>query len=177
MNWTEEVLRKCNLWKDYSQQRALLFWEDVVGERIARLTRAERFTAGTLVVNVTSSTVAQELSFFKERYIERINELLGEGILREIRFVPGRFEKTVPRKLGGPSASDREAARATFSQLMDPQLRRSFERLYLALLQREKALLAGGAKRCLRCGVVFRGQGETCPGCRFGGIEDTQRTD
>lgn len=167
MNWVEEVLRRYNLGKDYSQQRALVLWEEVVGERIARLTRAERFAGKTLWVAVASSTVAQELSFFKDHYIERINGLLGEEILHEIRFVPGRFESAVQRRPVKLSATDREAAHSLFSQLTDPRLRRSFERLYLTLREREAALLASGARGCPHCGVVFTEPGEICPGCRF----------
>ena len=169
MNWVDGVLRSYNLWEKYRQQRVLLFWEKAVGAQIVQVSRPERFSDGTLWIAVSSPTVAQELSFFEARYIKRINDLSGEEVLRKIRFIPGRFGKAAPRKRAALSAADHEEARGLFSALPDPELRKAFERLYLTLRKRETDLLLAGAKRCPRCGVVFSGGQEACPGCRFEG--------
>jgi hypothetical protein len=169
MSWVEGVLQRYNLWEKYKQQRVLLFWEEAVGRQIAQVSRPERFSDGTLWISVSSSTVAQELSFFEARYIERINDLFGEQVLRRIRFFPGQFGKVAPRKRATLSAADHEEARRLFSTLSDPELRKAFEQLYLTLRSREANLLLAGAKRCPRCGAVFSGRQDTCPGCRFEG--------
>ncbi len=169
MNWVDEVLQRYNLWEKYRQQRALLFWEKATGRQISQVSRPERFSDGTLWISVSSPTVAQELSFFEARYIERINDLLGEEILRRIRFIPGQFGKVAPRKRATLSAADHEEARRLFSALPDPELRKVFERLYLTLRKREADLLLAGGKRCPSCGAVFSGRQEACPGCRFEG--------
>lgn len=169
MSWVDGVLRRYNLWEQYRQQRVLLFWEKVVGSQISQVSRSERFSDGTLWISVSSPTVAQELSFFEARYIERINDLLGEEVLRRIRFVPGQFGKVAPRKRATLSAADHKEARRLFSALPDPGLRKAFEQLYLTLRKREVDLLLAGGKRCPRCGAVFTGGQEACPGCRFEG--------
>ena len=169
MDWVDIVLQRYNLWETYRHQRVLLFWEKVVGNQIAQISRAERFSDGTLWIAVSSPTVAQELSFFEARYIERINDLSGEEVLRRIRFIPGRFGKVALRKRATLSAADHEEARRLFSALPDPELRKAFEQLYLTLRKREADLLSAGGKRCPRCGAVFIGGQETCPGCHFGG--------
>jgi predicted nucleic acid-binding Zn ribbon protein len=45
-----------------------------------------KFNRGCLVVEVASSTVAQELSYNKERIIQDINSFLGKDLVKEIRF-------------------------------------------------------------------------------------------
>jgi len=168
MDWVDVVLQRYNLWETYRHQRVLLFWERVVGSQTAQVSRAERFSDGTLWIAVSSPTVAQELSFFEARYIERINDLSGKEVLRRIRFIPGQFRKAIPRKRATLSAADYEEAHKLFSSLGDPKLRESFERLLLTLRKREAVLLSAGGKRCPHCGVVFIGEQETCPGCCFG---------
>lgn len=177
-HWVEEVLCRYNLLKAFSEQAALEIWSDIAGERIAKLTRAERFANGVLYIAVVSSTVAQELSFLKPRYIDALNGRLEETHVKEIRFIPGHFKSAPSMRLAKPSSSvDREAAQRLFSHIDDPVLRASFERLYLTLREREEHLLAEGGKRCPSCGVVFRDIGDRCPGCRFDHIEEEQVTD
>ena len=176
-NWVEEVLRRYNLHQEYSCQRVLVLWDTVVGEQTARVSRADRFANGTLWVSTSSSTVAHELSFFASRYVDRLNSLLGTQTVRNLRFVPGHFDRPTPIKRPPVSVDDREEAQRQFSAVADPTLRRLFERLYLTSRQREAALLAAGGRRCPRCGVVFVGEEGSCPGCRFDEIETEKRTD
>ncbi len=167
MNWVREVLQRYNLGKEFDHYRVLSLWAAVAGEQINRLTEARDFRAGRLTISVSSPSVAQELSLLRRRYIARINELAGEEVVKEIRFVPGKItaSRRIPRV--SPAASHRAEAQALFDGLPDRELQRSFEHLYLTLRQREASLLAAGGKRCSRCGVVFFGKGDLCPGCRF----------
>ena len=167
MNWVSEVLGRYNLKVEYQTQRVLLFWDTIVGHQIAQVSRAERFSHGTLWVAVASPIVSQELSFLKGQYIERLNSAIGKDIIQQIRFVPGQFRKTIPRKKVTLPPSESEEAHKQFSALPDPRLRTLFEQLYLTLRKRDVALLSAGGKRCSHCGVVFVGGGEICPGCRF----------
>ncbi len=176
-NWVEEVLDRYRLRDEYTQQRALTVWDDVAGNRIARLTRAIRFQAGVLWVEVSSPAVAQELSYLKDAYRVRLNELLPQETVQNIRFIPGRFEQERTCVSVRLSETDLEESRSLFQEVEDSVLRQAFERLYLTLLKREKALLQSGGKRCPRCGVAFVGREENCAGCRIGGIADTKGKD
>jgi len=179
MNWVETVLRKNNLWKDYCDQQALLFWSKVCGKSIATLTRTQRFSRGTLWVEAASPSIAQDLSLLSDRYIERINELAGKDIVKRIRFVPGRFTRAQPISKSSRMllASDYADANALFTQVADPGLRESFERFYLTVRKQEEAELKRGGKHCSCCGAVFSGEGSICPGCRFAGIADSGPAD
>jgi hypothetical protein len=177
MNWVEEVLRKYRLEETYAVQRVLAEWPAIAGERIARLSRALRLFEDTLWVETSSPSVAHELSFLEVEYTRRINELLGENVVRAIRFVPGYFSPEPTRKEIDLSAEDRERAKSLFREIKEERLRRSFERLYLTTLAREKSLLSCGGKRCPACGAAFTGVEEVCPCCRLGGIARTQGVD
>ncbi|MCK4682214.1 DUF721 domain-containing protein [Candidatus Bipolaricaulota bacterium] len=177
MNWVQEILGKCNLGEEFRDQQLLLLWEQVVGNQLRHLTRAVRFAHGILTIEVASPSIAQELSFLKEHYSTRLNDLFGKPILREIRFVPGQFQRTPARKPVALSAEERDKAHTLFSSLSDPYLRRSFEHLYITQRQWEETLLAAGGKRCPQCGVVFYAAGAICPGCQFDRIEDPDGTD
>jgi hypothetical protein len=177
MNWIQEILGKYNLGKEFKHQQILLLWDQVIGDQLRPLTRTVRFAHGILTIEVASPAIAQELSFLKERYITCLNDLFGEPILREIRFVPGRFQRTPKRKSIALGAEEQDKARALFSSLPDRHLRRSFEHLYMAHRRQEETLLAAGGKRCPRCGVVFYASGSICPGCQFDEIEEPEVTD
>ena len=177
MSWVQEILGKYNLGEEFKHQQILLFWDHVIGDQLRPLTRAIRFAHGLLTIEVASPSIAQELSFFKERYIAHLNNLSSEPLLREIRFVPGRFQRTPVRKPIAPDSEERSKARVLFSFLPDPHLRHSFEHLYVSHRRREESLLAAGGMRCPRCGVVFYASGEICPGCQFDKIEEMEVTD
>lgn len=177
MNWVQEILGKYNLNEEFSHQQILLLWDQVIGDQLRHLTRAVRFAHRILTVEVASPAIAQELSFLKERYITRLNALFGEPILREIRFVPGRFIRASTRKPVTLDAEEQDKAHALFSSLPDPHLRRSFEHLYITHRRQEETLLAAGGKRCPRCGVVFYASGSICPGCQFDAFEEPEGTD
>jgi hypothetical protein len=176
-NWVEEVLERYRLKEAYADQRALALWEEIVGTRIARLTRAVRCSSGTLWVEVSSPAVAQELSYLKEEYQHRLNNLLAKETVSGIRFIPGRFDhERVPVEVR-LSEEDISESRSLFQEVEDEALRLSFEELYLTLLKRERSLLQSGGRRCPQCGVAFTGEGESCPGCRMSGIADTKGKD
>ena len=69
-----------------AQGKVLNEWKNIVGEHIAKVTEADYFDKETLIVKVTSSAWRNELQFYKENILQKIRELVGEGIVTEIRF-------------------------------------------------------------------------------------------
>ena len=168
-NWVSQILGHYNLADEFSSQRILLFWDEVVGPQLSRMTRAFRFSNGTLVVEVASSAVSQELDLLKQRYIDLLNERMQDDVLQRIRFVPGHFSR--PRTIRMTDEEDVMDAQLVLSGIDDAQLRDSFGSLYHTQRRRERAMLKAGARRCPRCGVVFFGNDEICPGCQFDEID------
>ncbi|MDP8306209.1 MAG: DUF721 domain-containing protein [Candidatus Chlorobium antarcticum] len=60
----------------FAQFNALGIWSTVVGEAVASVTTVERFTEGTIVVRVRSSTWRMELNYRKPSILEKLNRAL-----------------------------------------------------------------------------------------------------
>ncbi|MBM4166351.1 MAG: DUF721 domain-containing protein [Ignavibacteria bacterium] len=69
-----------------AQGKVLNEWNSIVGEHIANVTKPERFDKDTLFVSVTSSAWRNELLFYKENILKKISSLVGEGIVKDIKF-------------------------------------------------------------------------------------------
>ncbi|MFW5876776.1 MAG: DciA family protein [Myxococcota bacterium] len=69
--------------------RLFRWWYRAVPERVARRARPVRLRKGELLVHVTSSTWAHELSFLKEDLVQRCQRAAPEARLRDIRFKVG----------------------------------------------------------------------------------------
>ena len=72
--------------------RAVVDWDSVVGDAVARHARAVHIEHGTLVVEVESPVWMHRLQMEESDLRTRINRHYGEDIIRQIRF-----------RLGSPS--------------------------------------------------------------------------
>ena len=100
------VVRDLGLGKKLSQQRAVLDWAGVVGERVAAHARALRVDGDLLFVGVDSSVWAQELSLMKRRILRELNGRLGEDAIKDVRFVLGGAGPYGASGVGGTEAED-----------------------------------------------------------------------
>jgi predicted nucleic acid-binding Zn ribbon protein len=65
---------------------ALTQWDMIVGEQIARVTRAERIEHGVLIVAVATAPWRAELTLRRREILRRINEAIGGRVVRDIQF-------------------------------------------------------------------------------------------
>ena len=84
------VLRQLGLEQGVLGWRAVKEWEQVVGSRFARHTRATAFHDGVLQVEVEGSAWMHELGFLKRDLVRKVNHHLGRGLVRDVRFVVPR---------------------------------------------------------------------------------------
>ena len=82
----EELIAQLGIKKKLHEQDAFLVWDQAVGERIAKVATPTRMLRGTLIVSVKSGAWRNELSMRKQEIIRRINELVGDEILKDIKF-------------------------------------------------------------------------------------------
>ncbi len=73
------------------------FWDEVVGEGIARRAQPQRMRDRVLVVAVSSHTWMQELQFLKENIRERLNQRLGAPLIEDLRLVSGSVRQPPAR--------------------------------------------------------------------------------
>ena len=59
-------------------------WENIMGATIAKYTEKIQLINHTLFINTSVAPLKNELLFQKDKIIERVNEALGEKIVREV---------------------------------------------------------------------------------------------
>jgi predicted nucleic acid-binding Zn ribbon protein len=82
----EAFVRDLGLAGTLAQYDILTAWAEVVGERIARVTTAQRMDNGTLFVGVTNATWRTELTMKRLEIIDKLNRRAGASVVKDIRF-------------------------------------------------------------------------------------------
>jgi hypothetical protein len=121
-------------------------WGDVVGAEMYRRSFPAALRGTTLVVGVSSSSWLQELSFLKQRIVDRIAEEFGPGVVTEITLVldpqlaaedAASAVASAPRPKASAPALE-PALGAELERIGDPELRAAVERAIRAGLTGEK---------------------------------------
>lgn len=81
------VLQEHGVHKQVERMSLLELWPDVVGEKLAAVTRVKGIDEDALLVEVRSSAWIMELSLMKDRFLERVNQRLEEAPVDRIVFV------------------------------------------------------------------------------------------
>ncbi len=68
------------------QNVAVNRWDEIVGERIAEISEAEKIEKGVLFVKVDSPVWRNELVFMKASLIKNVNDALAKNIVKDIKF-------------------------------------------------------------------------------------------
>lgn len=98
----ESSLRRFGIVRKVRRSQAVHIWDDIVGPTTAKVSAAVTCRDGVLFVEVKNSVWAAELSLMKRDIIRRLNQRLGRGTIKDIRFrATGRSfhqSKTKPDK-------------------------------------------------------------------------------
>ncbi len=163
------VFERQGLGKEFLEQEPLLFWPRVAGTHMSRLTQPLRVRQGVLYVEAANHVVAQQLSLMKDAYLTKLNAFLSEGRVIDLRFrvrSSSRSQAPEPRQEGEQlSLLEREKLEQLLDGVEDPQLRRAFEGVILALAKRDREREAHGCSVCKICGVHHDGEGAVCYYC------------
>jgi predicted nucleic acid-binding Zn ribbon protein len=82
-----QVLETHGVQKTVQRIGILDLWPEIVGERVAGVTKVKGLDGDALFVEVRSSAWLTELSLLKGEVLERVNARLGEVPLERIVFV------------------------------------------------------------------------------------------
>ena len=76
--------------KKVERYEFILYWKEIVGEKIAAVTKPEYISRRALIVTVTHSAWAQELNFMKPVILQKLAHYLKKGdIVNDIVFRVG----------------------------------------------------------------------------------------
>jgi hypothetical protein len=117
-------------------------WSAVVGEKIAENTCLESAKRGTLFVNVSNPAWMQELHFLKGMIIEKLDQELGEGTVRDIRFKTGHVSPSGTKKIDYSDVTlgedELKMMEKESSGISDPEIREAFQHLMETHLKSKK---------------------------------------
>jgi predicted nucleic acid-binding Zn ribbon protein len=68
-------------------------WEQLVGPELAERCEPVRLVGGVLVVRAESQAWATQVGYLTGQLVERAAEVLGEGLVREVRIVVGPLSR------------------------------------------------------------------------------------
>ncbi len=83
----EGYLQSSGLQRPVGEQEILLDWERLVGEGIAKVTRAKSIRDGVLVVEVKSSAWMMELNLMKRQIMAKVNAIHADTRIEKLVFV------------------------------------------------------------------------------------------
>lgn len=79
-----ELLQAYNLKEKTNEVRLLQQWETLFGKTISKYTDKVFVNNKKLYVHISSAPLRQELSYAKEKMVQRINEAIGSDFIREV---------------------------------------------------------------------------------------------
>jgi len=82
-----DVLKQHGVDKQVRRAGVLEMWPEIVGEKLARVTRVKGVDNDTLFVEVRSSAWLTELSMLKGEVLERVNARIADAPVARIVFV------------------------------------------------------------------------------------------
>ena len=80
----QQFLNKSRLKSGIQALRIEDIWEELMGKTIAKYTDKIQVINHTLYVTTTVAPLKNELLYQKEKIIERVNEMLGEKLVKEV---------------------------------------------------------------------------------------------
>ena len=80
----QDWLRANNLEEKVQEHSVPLYWEEIVGESVARHARVERVDKGKMFVTVESATWRVEVALRREEIRRKLNERLGAEVVKEV---------------------------------------------------------------------------------------------
>lgn len=83
----KSFIKQNNLSKGMQKIKAEETWNKMMGSGVATHTASVKLQNKTLIVQLTSSVLREELSYGKDKIIKMMNEELGENVVNKLMLV------------------------------------------------------------------------------------------
>lgn len=123
------TLRRLGLEKRIKECAILSFWNEAVGESIASHTRPIKVYDGRMTVLVESPSWTQELTFLKNRIMERLNKRMGKEVIKDIYFKIGNIERPLQEEKPASSTSTVDLERVKLDQEKRRKIEESLKKI------------------------------------------------
>lgn len=81
-----QFLQNLGIKAKIEENYALVYWDTVVGKEISEHTEPFKISNGTIFVKVNDTTWRNELQYFKNEIIEKLNNKIGKKVVNDIKF-------------------------------------------------------------------------------------------
>ncbi len=81
------MYRRYDIEKPIEQHKAILLWDEIVGNSITNVTTPKKIENDVLIVEVNSPVWRNELMFLKQNILQKLNQKLKGEPIKEIRFL------------------------------------------------------------------------------------------
>jgi predicted nucleic acid-binding Zn ribbon protein len=119
-------------------------WAAAAGEKIAQHASPQMIRDGRLTLTVDSPAWMSQLNMLAPQIIEKINSVLDEGAVRELKFCLGtpakneKSKKAAPIKKREISPEEKDAIERAAAKIQDKELRSSAKKLLSKSCKRVK---------------------------------------
>ena len=83
----KSFIKENNLSKGMQKVKAEETWNKMMGPGVATHTSSVKLQNKTLIIQLTSSVLREELSYGKEKIIKMMNEEIGEDVISKLMLV------------------------------------------------------------------------------------------
>lgn len=80
----DQYLKKSRIRFNIQSYKIDEIWADIMGETIAKYTDSIKLVNNTLYISTNTAPLKNELIFQRELIIARVNEALGENLVKEV---------------------------------------------------------------------------------------------
>lgn len=80
----QQFLKQSRLKSGIQAVRIEALWEEIMGKTIAKYTEKIQIINTTLFVTTNVAPLKNELLYQKEKIIERVNEMMGEVVVKDV---------------------------------------------------------------------------------------------
>lgn len=81
-----KFLQSIGIREKIEENLALVYWDSVVGKKIAENAEPYKIAKGIIFVKVEDTVWRNELQYFKNEIIEKLNHKLGKKTVTDIKF-------------------------------------------------------------------------------------------
>lgn len=175
-----KTIQNLSINKKFKAQMAIAHWEDIVGKDIAAQSIPQMMDFGVLNISVKNSVWAHHLMMMKMELIHKINEFIGEPIVRDVRFNQryaeiNRAESTevsepdFGRALKKIYLTENEVnqAESMVSDIENDELKVKLKRLISRHLASKKLKLTHKWHKCEKCDSLCNEKDNLCQVCKL----------
>jgi len=83
----QSFIKENNLSKGMRRLKVEETWAEMMGPGVMAHTTSVKLQNKTLIIQLTSSVLREELSYGKEKIIKMMNEKVGEGVISKLMLV------------------------------------------------------------------------------------------